>query len=342
MQIYYNQLTNELDKKIHPIYIITGNESYQEDTCTQKIINKAQQTGFEEHEILYVEKSFDWKSFETTNSNLSLFSEKKIIELRFLTKSVGIQAEKNILECTDSISQDIILIFRLPELKATEFRKKYLGLKNDNVGLIRIFPMTRKNMIDEICILIKKYNYKIDKNCINYLADMFEGNMVSASQTLIKIDLMLGDKREVDQNFLNKILSENTDYVANNLVDYAIDGNLKKVNSCYSFLKNNDYPTQYIIWSFIRTLRSILFYIESINEGKSKQEILKNIWPYERKNLVSNSIDKLSIKKIESYIGILVRIDMQSKGALYGNIWDSIYDLSVSLAKNKLSVIKYT
>ena len=47
-------------------------------------------------------------------------------------------------------------------------------------------------------------------------------------------------------------------------------------------------------------------------------------------------------KKIESYIGVLVRIDMQSKGALYGNIWDSIYDLSVSLAKNKLSVIKYT
>ena len=109
----------------------------------------------------------------------------------------------------------------------------------------------------------------------------------------------------------------------------------------FHFLKENDYPAQYIIWSFIRYLRSILSYIESIDEGKSKQEILKNIWPFERKNLVSNSIDKLNINKIESYIAILVRMDMQSKNVLDGKIWDSIIDLSVSMAKNKLSVIKY-
>ena len=78
-----------------------------------------------------------------------------------------------------------------------------------------------------------------------------------------------------------------------------------------------------------------------MDEGKSKQEILKNIWPFERKNLVSNSIDKLNINKIESYIAILVRMDMQSKNVLDGKIWDSIIDLSVSMAKNKLSVIKY-
>ena len=71
------------------------------------------------------------------------------------------------------------------------------------------FPITQVLRIwhrVKVLFSFKKYNYKIDKNCINYIADMFEGNMVSASQTLIKIDLMLGDKREVDQNFLNKII----------------------------------------------------------------------------------------------------------------------------------------
>ena len=34
-------------------------------------------------------------------------------------------------------------------------------------------------------------------------------------------------------------------------------------------------------------------------------------------------------------------MDMQSKNVLDGKIWDSIIDLSVSMAKNKLSVIKY-
>ena len=80
---------------------------------------------------------------------------------------------------------------------------------------------------------------------------------------------------------------------------------------------------------------------KELAEGKSKEDILKNIWPYEKKNLMSYSLNKLSSRKIESYLGILVRIDMQSKNVLEGNIWDSIYDLSISVAKNKLSVIKY-
>jgi len=63
---------------------------------------------------------------------------------------------------------------------------------------------------------------------------------------------------------------------------------------------------------------------------------LKNVWPFERKNLMSFSLNKLSQNKIEAYIGILVRMDMQSKNILDGNIWDSIHDLSVSISKNKL------
>jgi DNA polymerase III delta subunit len=107
-------------------------------------------------------------------------------------------------------------------------------------------------------------------------------------------------------------------------------------------LKQNDYPAQYVIWSFIRSFRTILFNLDSINNGKSIDEILRTIWPYERKNLMSNSLKKLSALKIEAYLGVLVRLDMQSKNVIDGNTWDSIYDLSVSVAKNKLSVIKYT
>ena len=110
---------------------------------------------------MYVEKSFDWDNFDTNNSNLSLFSEKKIIEVRFLTKSVGINAEKKILDYSENISSDIIMIFRLPELKAADFRKKFLGVKNNNVGLIRIYPMTKRNMVEELTYLVLKNKYNI-------------------------------------------------------------------------------------------------------------------------------------------------------------------------------------
>ena len=271
-----------------------------------------------------------------------MFSEKKIIEIRFLTKTVGAPAEKKILECISNYDDQNILIFRLPELKAADFRKKYLGSKNIDVGLIRLYPITKKTMITELNSIVQKFKYKINSNCINFIADMYEGNMVSANQALIKIDLMIGKDEEVNLDFLKKVFSKDVDFEASNLVDYSIEGNLDKIQTCINFLKQNSYPAQYIIWSFIRSFRSILFNLDAIKDGKSKDDILRSIWPYERKNLMAYSLTKLSPNKIESYLGILVRLDMQSKNVLGGNIWDSIYDLSVSVAKNRLSVIKYT
>jgi DNA polymerase III delta subunit len=166
--------------------------------------------------------------------------------------------------------------------------------------------------------------------------------MVAANQALLKIDLMASDSTVIDLNFLKKVFSKDVDFEASNLVDYSIEGNIIKIQTCINFLKQNDYPAQYVIWSFIRSFRTILFNLDSINNGKPIDEILRTIWPYERKNLMSNSLKKLSALKIEAYLGVLVRLDMQSKNVIDGNTWDSIYDLSVSVAKNKLSVIKYT
>ena len=264
------------------------------------------------------------------------------MNLDFLQKTVGLTAEKKIQEMTEKFSEDNIIIIRLPELKAADFKKKYVGVKNNNVGLIRLYTMNRKNMVDELLSLSSNLNYKIDSNCINFIADLYEGNMVSASQALLKLDLLNDGRQEINLQFLQNVFSSDVDFEASNLVDYAILGDTERIKTCIGFLKDNNYPTQYVIWSFIRFFRTILSNLDLLNNGKTKDEILRNIWPFERKNLMSFSLQKLSQRKIESYLGILVRIDMQSKNVLDGNIWDSIHDLSVSIAKNKLSVIKYT
>ena len=52
---------------------------------------------------------------------------------------------------------------------------------------------------------MQKNKYNINRECINYLADMFEGNMTSASQALIKIDLMKNENTDVNLDFLIKL-----------------------------------------------------------------------------------------------------------------------------------------
>ena len=97
--------------------------------------------------------------------------------------------------------------------------------------------------------------------------------MVAANQALIKLDLMMTDDQQIDLMFLKKVFSKDVDFEASNLVDYAIEGNIEKVNTCINFLKENDYPTQYIIWSFIRHFRTTLCNLGLLASGKSYEHM---------------------------------------------------------------------
>ena len=78
--------------------------------------------------------------------------------------------------------------------------------------------------------------------------------MVSANQALIKLDLMTNNLSEVNLDFLKRVFCMDADFEATNLVDYSLEGNIPRLQACFDFLKQNDYPAQYIIWSFIRSL----------------------------------------------------------------------------------------
>ena len=57
MQIYYNQIDKQLSESLKPIYIIAGNEVYQEEVCVEKIIKEARKNDYTEHDVMYVEKN---------------------------------------------------------------------------------------------------------------------------------------------------------------------------------------------------------------------------------------------------------------------------------------------
>jgi hypothetical protein len=51
-------------------------------------------------------------------------------------------------------------------------------------------------------------------------------------------------------------------------------------------------------------------------------------------------LSKFSIKMIEMYISMFIRLDMQSKNLVKGDTWLSLKDLCIAISKNKLSILK--
>lgn len=81
MRCYVNQLKNQLNKGITPFYLVMGEEPFQVQNCTNDIRNNAKKNGFSEVLKFSVLPQFDWNEVTQEYNSLSLFNDKRIIEI---------------------------------------------------------------------------------------------------------------------------------------------------------------------------------------------------------------------------------------------------------------------
>jgi DNA polymerase-3 subunit delta len=81
LDLNVQQLNDHLDKTLAPVYLVSGDEPLQIEESLTLIRAKAREQGYVERQVLYVERSFDWSQLTEQSSNMSLFGDKKIVEL---------------------------------------------------------------------------------------------------------------------------------------------------------------------------------------------------------------------------------------------------------------------
>lgn len=81
MKIQADQLPSHLKKNLAPCYLVTGDEHLLVDEALDSIRQASRDNGFSSRESHVATTGFDWAQFEGSTSNLSLFAEKRIIEL---------------------------------------------------------------------------------------------------------------------------------------------------------------------------------------------------------------------------------------------------------------------
>ncbi len=89
MKLNFNQLASHLENSLQPVYFISGEEPFQLDESVRLIRDAAQAQGFTEREVYHVDRSFDWEQLTHSADSMSLFAERKIIELRIPTGKPG-------------------------------------------------------------------------------------------------------------------------------------------------------------------------------------------------------------------------------------------------------------
>ena len=82
MKIYPEKLAAELKKGLARVYLISGDEPLLRQEVCDQIRVDARSAGFVERDLFHVEPGFDWQELHYSANSLSLFADKKLIEVR--------------------------------------------------------------------------------------------------------------------------------------------------------------------------------------------------------------------------------------------------------------------
>ena len=94
MRIKPDQLNATLQKGLLPIYFISGDEPLQLGELADAIRKAAKQAGFENREILSAETGFESRQLAFAADSMSIFADKKIIDLRLPSGTPGAEGAK--------------------------------------------------------------------------------------------------------------------------------------------------------------------------------------------------------------------------------------------------------
>jgi len=89
MQLRAEQLDADLARGLRPLYVIHGDEPLLALEAADAVRAGARAAGHTEREVLLAERSFDWSQLATSAASMSLFGDKKLVELRIPSGKPG-------------------------------------------------------------------------------------------------------------------------------------------------------------------------------------------------------------------------------------------------------------
>ena len=107
------QLSAHLERELRPLYVLYGDEPLLVLEAADQIRAKARQRAYTEREVLTVLPQFDWGQLLAAGGNLSLFGDRKLIDLRIPGGKPGKESSAALQQWCQHINSDNLLLVDL-------------------------------------------------------------------------------------------------------------------------------------------------------------------------------------------------------------------------------------
>ncbi|MDI9244897.1 DNA polymerase III subunit delta [Marinobacter sp. CHS3-4] len=335
MKIQAGQLEQQLEKKLSPVYLVSGDEALLVQESCDQIRKAARKAGFEDRLAFHADAQFDWSRLAEEFNAMSLFAEKRRIEVHLPTGKLG--DGRDIVErFLEEPPEDVILILISARLDAAETRRKwYKALQQTGVHL-PIWPIDSDKFPGWLQQRARQHGISLTRGALALLAERLEGNLLAVSQELDRLALFASDST-VDEDSIEQAVQDSSRFNGFELVSETLAGRATHARKIAGALQHEGENPLGFLTLLNRDLNlameiRIASARQTSNESTSGFLKKRGIFQPQRARAIEQASRRLSRAQLNAAVELCSAADRAAKGFDPLPPWHHIQDLITLLA----------
>ncbi|MEJ2394167.1 MAG: DNA polymerase III subunit delta [Candidatus Thiodiazotropha sp.] len=326
-----DQLATHLQRELASIYLISGDEPLQMQEAADEVRAAARSQGFTEREVIDQLAGFDWSALNAAAENLSLFGDRRLLELRLNSPKVGTEGAKALTAYAERPPEDTLLLITLPKLERAQSNSKWLKCLEQSGVVVQIWPVEGNRLPPWIEQRLRRAGLVPEPGVVEMLADRVEGNLLAASQEIEKL-LLLHGPGVISQERLLESVADSARFDVFGLVDTLLAGEAAKGLRMLQGLRAEGIAAPVVLWAISREIRALAQMAHEVEQGRHADQVMgtHRVWD-KRKPLVRRGLQRRPALW-RQLLSICARADRAIKGLESVDPWLLFEELVLGMA----------
>lgn len=316
MKLSGDTLSANLARGLSHIYLIAGDEVLLVNEAADAVRTRARAQGFTERELHFIERGFDWAELRAASRTMSLFSDRKIVELRMPSGAPGEEGTKLLVEMAEERDPDTLILVLTGKLDGRTQNARWVSAVEKHGVFVQVWPVELARLPTWIRERLGRHGLQVDQSAAQVLAERTEGNLLAAHQEVEKLALLV-PPGDVSAETALDMVADSARYDVLQLGEAAMRGQAARALRILAGLQADGSEATVVLWAVNKDLQWLARAQALMRAGQSADNAMNAVYVWRpRQAAMKQALTRLTREDIAAMLIDAEGCDRAIKGCI--------------------------
>src|ERR1700733_2119391 len=257
MKLTLEGLSAQLAERLLPVYLVSGDEPLLVGEATDAIRSRARALGYAERAGFFIERgAAGWGEIQQGGQALSLFSSRRIVEIRMPGGKPGVSGSAALLRLFETAGEDLLVMITTDALERETQGSEWVQAVQHRGAWLPIRPVERARLPQWLRSRFAAAGLNALPEALALLAERSEGNLLAARQEIDKLAMLLPRGASVSVAEIAAGSADSARFDVFQLGEAVRNGDAARALRILGGLRAEGAEPPLVLWSLVRELRA--------------------------------------------------------------------------------------